>query len=362
MLHLTVQNPALHTRIFYKLALSQIAMGWKVSVAGQHSTSMPCEKEGVTIYPIQPFSRLSFQRLLLRGRLFNLVRELRPDAVTIHAPELLPLAVRMHKAFGTKIWYDVHEDYQLDLHHAAHFPGWMRKPLGDAVRGIELRSLKHIAVVSYAEESYSDVLGAGEKATVLPNLFTDRSLTSPSTMKIPKSPYFLFSGTLARERGAFSAIEIWEELFPITGHQLVIAGQSSREQVVEALRERIQESPYEESIRLIGGSEFVPYADIVALIQNCYAGFGIYEPQPHLIGKLPTKFYEHLALGRPLIYPAVGPWKEFGERVELGVGMIPEMSGQEIVSRLEKWKTGSSVQEFTWEDEAVEKLLEKMRD
>lgn len=361
MLHLTVQNPALHTRIFYKLALSQIASGWKVSVAGQHDASTLFEEQGITIYPTRPFSRLSFQRLLLRGRLYQLVRDLRPDAVTVHAPELLPLAVRMHKAFGTRIWYDVHEDYQLDLYHAAHFPTWVRKPLGDAVRNIEQKALKHISVVSYAEGSYSDVLGAGEKATILPNLFTPRSLTPTSTIEFPESPYFLFTGTLARERGAFSAIDIWEKLFPLTGYPLIIAGQSSRESVVKELKARMQSSPFHESIRFMGGGDFVPYSDIVELIKGCFAGVGMYEPLPHLIGKLPTKFYEHLALGRPLIYPAVGPWKEFGQKHHLGMGLEPGMGGQEILSRLEEWKREGQVEQFVWKHEVIRGLLEKMK-
>lgn len=359
MLHLTVQNPALHTRMFYKLALSQVAAGWRVSVAGQHTGNKPFEKEGVTIYPIRPFSRLAVQRLLLRGRLFQLVRDLRPDAVTVHAPELLPLAVRMHNAYGTRIWYDVHEDYQLDLHHAAHFPKWLRKPLGDAVRRMEQRVLKQVDVVSYAEESYFDVLRAGDKATVLPNLFSPRSLASPSSIKIPTSPYFLFTGTLAKERGTFSAIEKWEELFPINGYPLVIAGQSSREVVVDEVRSRIQKSPFKESVQFIGGSDFVPYADIVALIHGCYAGLGLYEPQPHLLGKLPTKFYEHLALGRPLIYPAVGAWKEFGKKHELGVGLMPGMSGEAILSGLTDWSQEAKT-DFVWKDEVVGMLLGKL--
>lgn len=360
MLHLTVQNPALHTRIFYKLALSQLAAGWKVSVAGQNAASAPFEQAGIRIYPIRPFSRLSPQRLLLRGRLYQLVRQLRPDAVTVHAPELLPLAVRMHKAFGTKIWYDVHEDYQLDLHHAAHFPMWLRKPLGDAVRRMEVQSLKHISVVSYAEESYSDVLRAEKKATILPNLFTPRSLTTLATVELPESPYFLFTGTLAKERGAFSAIDLWEELFPLNGYPLIIAGQSSREVVVNELESRIRRSPFSESIRFIGGSDFVPYSDIVALIRGCYAGLGLYEPKPHLVGKLPTKFYEHLALGKPLIYPAVGPWEEFGKKHTLGVGLIPGMSGEEVLSHLADWKQEAQ-SDFEWKDEVVGVLLGKMK-
>lgn len=360
MLHLTVQNPALHTRIFYKLALSQVAAGWKVSVAGQYDSSTIFEERGVTIYPTRPFSRLSFQRILLRGKLYQLVRELRPDAVTIHAPELLPLAVRMHKAFGTKIWYDVHEDYQLDLHHAAHVPSWLRRPLGNAVRSTEQKALSSISVVTYAEESYADVLNAGKKASILPNLFSVRSQTSPSTVQVPETPYFLFTGTLARERGTFAAIDYWEQLFPACGYPLIIAGQSSREVMVTELQSRISQSPYAESIRLIGGREFVPYSDIVALINGCYAGLGLYEPLRHLVGKLPTKYYEHLALGRPLLYPALGAWGRFGKETSLGVGITPEMNGRDILTRIAAWTASPQPERFIWQDAHVRTLLGKL--
>lgn len=361
MLHLTVQNPALHTRIFYKLALSQLAAGWKVSVAGQCDAQHSFEESGVTIYPIQPFSRLSPKRLTLRGRLYELVRTLRPDAVTIHAPELLPLAVRMHQKLGTRIWYDVHEDYQLDLHHAAHFPKWLRRPLGDAVRRMEQQALPSISVVTYAEESYADVLQAGDKSSILPNLFTARSQTSPSTVEVAEDPYFLFTGTLARERGTFAAIDCWEQLFPTCGYPLIIAGQSARESIIAELQARIAASPYVGSIRLIGGSEYVPYSDIVALIQGCYAGLGLYEPLPHLVGKLPTKYFEHLALGRPLLYPAHGAWERFGKETGLGVGITATMTGQDILTRLAAWTPASQPERFVWQDEIIGTLLGKLR-
>ena len=360
MLHLSVLNPALHTRIYHKLARSQQRLGWKVSIAAQHEAEAPFDQEGITIYPIRPFHRLSLKRLSIRSRFYQLVRELKPDAITVHAPELLPLADRIHQRFGTKVWYDMHEDYQLDILHARHFPGWLRGPLSRGVRKTEKQSLSFLDVVSYAEESYHDVLGAGGKALILPNLAPQELLTPIASPSSFPQPYFLFSGTLAEERGVFAAIDLWERLFPLCRHPLVIGGQSSRQVFLDELQNRIKASVHSEHLTLIGGDRYVPYEEMVQLIRHSKAGIGLYQPLPHLIGKLPTKFYEHLALGVPLIYPDLGEWARFGQRHPLGVGITEGDQPEKILARLAEFQAAEEREEYVWREEMVKKGLEKM--
>ena len=358
ILHLTVLNPARHTRIFYKLARSQVRLGWQVSIAGQDEATNPYREDGVTIYPIQPFHRLSPQRWLVRKKLSALALRLRPDVIVIHAPELLPLAIRLQAKTGAKLCYDVHEDFEQNLLHAVHYPSFLRMFLARRIRKIEQRSLPYLSAVSYAEALYQDILGAGEKAIVLENTFSRESLKATPSPGLPKGPYFLYCGTIAKEWGSFAAISYWEKLFEFTKIPLVLAGHCPRAEVLAELQTKIEESPLRDHIELIGGAAYVPYRDIVSLIEGCYVGFGLYEPLPHLVGKVPTKFYEFLALGRPLLYPAA--WEAFGVANNLGVVVSESRDVAGIYQDLESWQAlpESERASFFW---SVEKAGEWMK-
>lgn len=352
VLHLTVLNPARHTRIFHKLAWSQARAGLQVAVAGQDPAASPFEQDGIQLYPIRPFRRLSWRRWTVRRSLYRLASRLRPAWVVIHTPELLPLARRLHRRYGIQVWYDVHEDYATNLQEAAHYPVWLREILARRVRQMELAAVPWLTRVSYAEACYWDLLRADGRtdALVLPNLFPAHLAQTPDCSVVPSVPYYLYCGTIAEAWGVFTAIDWWEQLQPADGLPLVIAGHCAEPGFWQRLQARIARSPHRQAIRIIGGQEYVPYPQIVALIQGCRAGFGLYAPLPHLIHKVPTKFYEFLALGKPLLYPRTGYWAQFGDQHPLGVGISAETTVEEVWERLSQWCEARDKAPYIWEE------------
>ncbi len=367
LLHLTVLNPARHTRIFFKFAQSQVQMGWRVSIAGQDPAPAPYEAEGVMVYPQAPFPRLSWRRWRQQQQLARLVETLAPQVIMIHTPELLPMALRLQSKFGLKVVYDVHEDYHQNLRNALHYPAWLRFWLAKIVRQREHRALSTLSAVTYAEVCYHDMLGADDKAWIFPNLFSVqgvrgslKSLLSPFQ---GRKAYFLYTGTLAEAWGVFEAIDCWESLYPMTQRPFVLAGHASQPDLLARLEKRMAESPFRDHLLLIGGAEYVPYGQIVALIQACYAGLGLYHALPYLKDKIPTKFYEFLALGKPLIYPAEPAWMSFGEPRRLGLA-LNQQSPAAIVQALDQWEAlpEEERQEFFWEslDESLRELMNRL--
>lgn len=360
ILHLTVLNPAQHTRIFYKLARSQARLGAKVAVAGQDAAQAPYEEGGVQILPIRPFRRLSWQRLWIQWQAFRLIQQHSPRTIVIHSPELLPLALLCRWKRRVEIWYDVHEDYAMNILHGSHYPGWLRHWLARQVRRLEKRAVQSLRVVTYAEFIYDDMLGAGQKAVVLPNTFSQESLSAADEVTLPlEEPFFLLCGTLAREWGLFEAIDLWEHLYELQPFPLVIAGHSRQAELLVVLHQRLAASRYRDAILLIGGEEPVPYATIVALIRACFAGFGLYAAAPAILGKIPTKFYEFLALGRPLVYPAEGSWGAFGREHHLGPAWEAGKSPEALLAELSAWEPRSPEERmaYCWQDEAVWRVM-----
>src|SRR5687768_1730874 len=93
--HLSLLNPAIHSRIFFKMALSQVQAGYRVSIIAQDPARAPYMREGVEIVPLGVFGRLSWRRLWSLGRMRRLAQGLAADVYQIHTVELLGLARKL---------------------------------------------------------------------------------------------------------------------------------------------------------------------------------------------------------------------------------------------------------------------------
>ena len=86
--HLTLLNPATHTRIFEKEAWSQRKAGFEVTVIGQDSSGESYLKEGIRVIPIPQVLGFSLNRILLQFRVLYLALKEPAEFYVFHSPEL----------------------------------------------------------------------------------------------------------------------------------------------------------------------------------------------------------------------------------------------------------------------------------
>ncbi|GAB4422062.1 MAG: glycosyltransferase family 4 protein [Bacteroidia bacterium] len=362
--HVSVLNPVLHPRIYYKQALSQVAWGYRVSIVAQGPRGVH-SGAGVDCYPQGVFGRLSLRRLSYGLWVLPLLLRLRAQVYVLHSPELLGVGLLLKALRQARILYDVHEDYAANIRAAAHYPAWLRRPLAALLRVCERLALHGIDGVAYAEACYDDMLGAGPRRILLRNKFALRDAGPDTGYPLPPQPYLLYSGTLAADWGLWETFELWEALRTQPGLpgdlRLVIAGHSHQAGLLADLQARIAASAAPSAVHLIGGRDFVPHAQIVALIRHCWAGAGLYRVQPHIRDKIPTKFYEYLACGRPLIYTPGPAWTAFDAAHALGVAWAPGMPVAAVVAQVAAYAVGRSDRAaYDWgtEAEALRTLLQ----
>ncbi|MEQ9592877.1 MAG: glycosyltransferase, partial [Cyclobacteriaceae bacterium] len=107
----SVLKPIDDTRMYEKMAVSLCTLEhWEVAVIGYPSRHKPVQA-GITFLPLQPFSRISFSRLAAPVRVFKLIIQLRPEVLIVNTYELLIVAIVNRILFGTKIIYDIRENY-----------------------------------------------------------------------------------------------------------------------------------------------------------------------------------------------------------------------------------------------------------
>ena len=363
--HLTVLNPAIHTRIFYKLAWSQREMGHPVTIIGQSSAAAPYENEGIRIVPTGIFGRLRLTRLLAPLRILQKALRADADIYVLHTPELLWVGGWLKKMKGKQVIYDVHEDYLVNITTTEHYPRRIRGILGRWVRRAELRAVRWLDAVCYAEENYDNLLGVpAEKKFILRNKFTDRAARRPSRIEIPRQPYMLYTGTLYEKGGAFRTLELWAEFNKVEPTHLVMAGMAFVPEMFTRIWHQAESYGLDDRFTLIGGIDYLPYADILRLIEHCEFGLALYDSS--LCVRMPTKFYEFMAYGKPLVYTRDTQWDAANSRAFMGFSYAPGDDVPALLARLKNraaYPPAPLPKDYAWAGEEPElaRMMQRMK-
>ncbi|WP_460553781.1 glycosyltransferase [Hymenobacter daeguensis] len=276
---------------------------------------------GIFQHPIFNGSRLSLGRLAAQWRYWRLLRQLRPAAVVVHAPELLPLTL-LWQALGTgrKFIYDIRENYALNVSTQRVYQGLTRRGLAAGLRRVEGRAARQAAGVILAEASYAEELPFLQslptgRVVVLENKYQpapgEALPTQPLLLPSPAEPLrLLYSGTISELNGVWEAIALAEQLHGVWpgGARLTIIGFCQQPALLAQLQQKVAESAA--WLTLIGGQELVPHARVVAEIGRSHVGLLPYRPHLSTERCRPTKLFEYLAHGLPVISSPNALWNE----------------------------------------------------
>ena len=257
-------------------------------------------------------SRLSLNRLRAQARYWRLLRVLRPDLVIVHAPELLPLTLLWQwLGKGRKFLYDIRENYALNVTTQRVYQGFVRRGLAIGLRWVETQAARHAVGLILAETSYADELPfltelPASRVIVLENKYQPAlNEVLPTHLRprprLTEPVQLLFSGTISEVNGVWEAIALAGQLHQAWpgGAHLTIIGFCQQPELLRALQARVATHPT--WLTLIGGAELVPHERIVAEIGRSHIGLLAYRPHPSTERCRPTKLFEYLAHGLPII-------------------------------------------------------------
>ncbi|NML64618.1 glycosyltransferase family 4 protein [Hymenobacter sp. RP-2-7] len=295
-------------------------------------------------HPIFWGSRLSFNRLRAQLRYWRLLRVLCPALVVVHAPELLPLTLLWQAlGRGRQFIYDIQENYALNVATQAVYRGWLKRGLAAGLRGVESLAARRAAALVLAEASYADELPflgqlPPRRVLVLENKYqpalAEALPTQAAPRPVPGQPLrLLFSGTLSELTGVREALALAEALearWP-GGALLTIIGFCQRPAL---LAEMQQWAASGRPVRLVGGAQPVPHADIVAEINRSHLGLVLYRPHPSTARCRPTKLFEYLAHGLPILTTSNPLWASLVQHYQAGLALLPREAPAATAERL----------------------------
>ncbi|MGI4885786.1 MAG: hypothetical protein ACRYFR_12580 [Janthinobacterium lividum] len=264
-------------------------------------------------------SRLGLDRLRAQGRYWHLLRRVRPGVVIVHAPELLPLTLLWQRLGpGRRFIYDVQENFALNVRTQRVYRPWVGRVLAGALRCVETLAARRAAGLALAEASYADELPflrhvpAGRVA-VLENKYQpapgEALPRAARPLPGPHEPLrLLFSGTLSELNGVREAVALAGALHAARpgGAHLTVVGFCQQPALLHELTALAAAHPG--WLALVGGARPVPHAAVVAAIGRAHLGLLAYRPHPSSERCQPTKLFEYLAHGLPLLVPPNPLW------------------------------------------------------
>ncbi len=267
-------------------------------------------KQKIKFYPVFDFHRLSPKRFLAQFTFFYLLLKIRPKILVVCTFELLFFAVIYKIIFGTKLIYDVQENYSANIFYTKVFPAWVRFPLGYLVKFWEKFWGNWVDEFWLAEKCYLEELHLQKRNYIflenkvvfeqikpfLKNIEIQKNFDEKN---IDTKTKFLISGTLGEDYGTHEAInwfKNYQKIYP--NSTLDVIGFCAKKSDFEKIQNNILNC---QNINLIGGNSLVDSNLILEYASLTDFWIMPYFQNKNIQNRIPTKFYEAIAFQKKII-------------------------------------------------------------
>ncbi|MEO9477955.1 MAG: hypothetical protein ABJG41_20595 [Cyclobacteriaceae bacterium] len=333
----SVLKPVDDVRLYSKLACSLAkANKYEIFILGK-GTGKKSSNNKISFCQNGNFGRKSLKRFGSQFQLARLIQKHKPGTVIITAIELLPLAVLLKLFFGFKLFYDVRENYRLNVKHQQEYSPIAKLVLLPAIVMIEILTFWKVDHFLLAEKSYqNEMKNIGNRFTVLQNkTVLTHTYNSPTKWQKDAPLNLLFSGSIAHYSGVMDALKIFKELEKIHPNtEMKIIGSYQDESLHEQLITYHKANP---KIKLFVDSDSIHHKQIEKAICESTLGIVSYTPTPTNLNRIPTKMFEYAAFGLPYLYHHNPSWVRAAEEIGGGIGVnIREFDAENALNQLTK--------------------------
>lgn len=358
--HLTSAHPWSDVRIFRKQCRSLAAAGYEVVLVAQRERDETIE--GVRIRAVPP-ARNRLERMTRTAwRVVQIAAAEKPQIYHLHDAELLPFSPVL-RLRGGRVIFDMHEDFPKVALTRLWLPPWLRGIVSWVTRVGERVLLTGVPVI-FAETSYQwNRPWVKRSTTVLNRALVDELFA----IEAAKHAVFTvcYVGWVFPDRGALNmlaAIDVLADRGRVLEFECIgpIADECRTEVLERAKRARLP-------VRMNG--ERLPPHEAWSLTARCHVGLAVLRGIPNSYAIEPTKLFEYMALGMPVVASNFPTYRAVVEGTACGLCVDPD-APVEIADAIE-WlmdhpaeaaemgRRGREavIREFNWEREAV-KLLQ----
>jgi glycosyltransferase involved in cell wall biosynthesis len=312
VVHLTTIHAALDGRIFVKECRTLAAAGHEVHLI---VTDPPArERDGVRFHAFrQPTAALRPVRVGRRlAAMYHQAAGLRADVYHFHDPELIPVGLLLNRT-GARVIYDAHEDSRREaLSLNKHRPCWGRLRAGalGLLEGAARQSLDaFVCATPGIARNFPP-----RRSVLVQNFPLLEELTAGGTEAYrSRPPHLAYVGGITAIRGIREMVRALECLPPNLGARLVLAGHFAPPD----LRTEVERLPGWQHVTCLG---WQPRPAVRATLARARVGLVVLHPEQVFLDAQPTKLFEYMAAGLPVIASDFPSWRKVVR--DLGCGLL----------------------------------------
>lgn len=329
------------TRIFHKEARSLARAGYAVYYVVRIRSEQV--RDGVRIVPLPMFSSRILRMLLLPWVALKRAIEIQADIYHFHDPEFMFAAAVLKFITKKAVVYDIHEDVSAQILGKDWIPQPARRLVAWTYRLVE-RTL-----LPFYDEVIVDSLGLAAKYIsrgkervvvlhnypVVPENAWQEMIEEPhsSTLGADTSPQtVVYVGGITRIRGIeqlLRSASVLKHKLRVP-YQMKLVGPAQPPEYVEVLSGLIEELGISNEVRMVGQ---VPYEEALQIMKESAVGVVTLLENPNYTNTLPTKMFEYMLAGLPVVCSNFPLWQEIVSSAECGLVVDPE-SPEEIASAI----------------------------
>lgn len=315
VVHVSSAHPAGDPRIYEKMCTALGQAGYDVRLIA--TDEAPADAP-FTVVTYERSERRLVRMSLGVAKVVLRAARMRPHVVHLHDPELIPSVV-LFRLLGVKVVFDSHEHIAASMESKAYLPR--------GVRGLAQRASRWL--VSLVDRAASGIVTAtpaiaedfdNPRGIVIQNMPILAQWTEVADDQRPVGR-MVFIGGLTEGRGAYQMLDAVERLGATHGVRLTIAGAAS-EELLAGLRKH----PGWKYAEFVGMLDRVELAQLLA---ESTIGVVLFLPEPNHVHSQPTKMFEYMAAGLPVLASDYPLWRELV--VSTGVGVVADPLDRDAV-------------------------------
>lgn len=315
IVHLTSVHWAHDIRILKKECATLAAAGHEVFLVAQHDQDEVID--GVTVLAVPSPSGRWERMTALTGQIVKRAVGLRPAVCHLHDPELLPWLPWLRRRVPHLV-YDMHEDLPRQLLTKDWIPPGLRRAFSVAAHAMERATLARTAVIA-AEDSYVARRPWLRDVRVVRNYPRLDHLAEVSREDRGSLPMVGYLGTVTEDRGC---LEIVAALGLLATESLRV-GFECVGPVEPGMKNRIVALACDRGVSPLHLRGRVEAREGWRHMAACQLGLALLHPDPNYVDSQPTKVFEYMALGLPVIVSDFPLYRGIVERHECGVAVDP---------------------------------------
>ena len=290
---------ALDNRVFYREARSLVKAGYEITLIAIHNRDEV--KDDVQIFSLPEMPR--WKRPLLWFELLKLALKQPVDIFHFHDPELLIVATWLRLLTGKPTIYDVHEVYPDFIKVKDYMPIWLRFPIAWIMKWLEPFLARFQSALIFSDEEIAKAFHKINKPKVILYNFPEGSFIEDGTRRTSKEtsrePWVVHLGGHERNRGVHLMIEAFLKVIQYYPKaRLLLVGHFMPLGLEDEVRNLINEKGLGDSVKITGR---VPFEEIGDFLSKCSVGWIPWQDYPKNQKNIPTKLFEYMAYGLPVV-------------------------------------------------------------